>query len=291
MSEDKRVAVIHNGVIPEYSLLEEKYETVSRCDSEIILRMFDATADETEDIIPTRINGLESFFSYVNYGQMAVAIGEKVNDSSYLWIFRNQYRPLWVIDLRKTLGQIFFCSTVDIWKKAVSACAEVAGFIGSQRLFEFPTEELWVFKVSKESPIVEEDNFLKFKIDKNYKEIVPWDNNVSKIQIRKGESIGKVISTPVSNNFVEDKDDFVSTKETSYIKPFKDYSSYEHKTYFYDVNDKCESVRCSISNIKILVENLSYEQSISETELIDLLSSLEQIDCDLIGTLKILENS
>jgi exonuclease VII small subunit len=62
-------------------------------------------------------------------------------------------------------------------------------------------------------------------------------------------------------------------------------------TYCYDVNDKCESIKNSTSNIKTIVENLSYEQSISESELINLLSSLEQIDWDLTGALKILEDS
>ena len=183
--------------IPEYSLLEEKYETISDCDSEIVLRMFDAHAGGTEDVISTRMNGLESFFSYVNYGQMAVAIGERVNDSSYLWIFRNQHRPLWII--------------------------------------------------------------------------------------RKGESIGEMVSEPIPENI----------NETSFksFDGFKDYSSYEQKNYCYDVNDKCESIKNSISNIKTIVENLSYEQSISESELINLLSSLEQIDWDVIEALKILEDS
>ena len=283
MSEDNRVAIIHNGFIPEYSLLEEKYETISKCDSEIILRMFDASAGCEEDVISTRMNGLESFFSYVNYGQMAVAIGERVNDSSYLWVFRNQHRPLWIIDLRKTLGQIFFCSTETIWKRAVDDCLDVNGFIGPQRLFELPTEELWVFKVSKESPVVDEEDFLKFKIEKSYKENIPWDNNVEKVEIRKGESIGEVVSEPIPDNFNEPS--FQS------FDSFKDYSSYEQKAYLHDVDDKCKSIKNSASNIKTLVENLSYEQSISESELINLLSSLDQIDWDLTGALKILDNS
>jgi predicted glutamine amidotransferase len=282
ISEDNRVAVIHNGFIPEYSLLEEKYETISECDSEIVLRMFDASAGDTEDVISTRMNGLKSFFSYVNYGQMAVAIGEKVNDSSYLWIFRNQHRPLWIIDLRRTLGQIFFCSTKTIWKRAVERCQEVNGFLGSQRLFELPTEELWVFKVSKERPAVGEEDFLKFKIEKNYKENISWDNNVDKIEIRKGEPIGEVFSEPIPDNLNETFKSF---------EGFKDYSSYDQKNYCYDVNDKCESIKNSISNIKTVVENLSYEQSISESELINLLSSLEQVDWDVTGALKILDNS
>ena len=68
------------------------------------------------------------------------------------------------------------------------------------------------------------------------------------------------------------------------------YYSYEQTAYCHDVNDKCESIENSISNIKTIVENLSYEQSISESELINLLGSLEQIDWDIIGALKILED-
>jgi len=283
ISEDNRVAIIHNGFIPEYSLLEERYETISECDSEIVLRMFDASAGDTGDVISTRMNGLKSFFSYVNYGQMAVAIGEKVNDSSYLWIFRNQHRPLWIIDLRKTLGQIFFCSTETIWKRAVAGCQDVNRFVGTQRLFELPTDELWVFKVSRESPVVDEEKFLKFKIEKSHKENVPWDDDVEKVEIRKGDAIGKVFSEPAPDN--------LNITSFQSFDGFKDYSSCDSRTYCYDINDKCESINNSTGDIKTAVENLSYEQSISESELINLLSSLEQIDWDLKGALKILEDS
>ena len=68
---------------------------------------------------------------------------------------------------------------------------------------------------------------------------------------------------------------------------FKDHSSHEQNDY--DINDKYESIKGSISNIKTIVEDLSYE--FSESELINLLSSLEQIKWDVTGALKILKNS
>ena len=59
---------------------------------------------------------------------------------------RIQY-PFCVIDLRKALGQIFFCSTAEIWRVAVEACPSVKQYIPvDQIVIEFPKQQVWYFK-------------------------------------------------------------------------------------------------------------------------------------------------
>ncbi len=101
MTQDQNVCLIHNGKITKYHDLKGDYELESDCDSELLLRKYEAN-HRIEDLM------LE--------GPTAFAIASAQDKS--LWLFRNDGRPLWLIDIRKTLGQIFFCSTIDIWFKA-----------------------------------------------------------------------------------------------------------------------------------------------------------------------------
>lgn len=181
-SDDKKVAMVHNGKIPEYNALKGRYDTNSECDSEILLRMFEsaeAFKDQEEFLkkeFPTmppflayRLLGLKEIFSRVNYGAMAVAIGERADDGNrYLWLFRDDDRPLHVVDMRKTLGQIFFCSTAEIWRASVDACPSVKPFIPQdQVIIEFPVYQVWLLATNLAA---EEEakrwNIRKFKITK-----------------------------------------------------------------------------------------------------------------------------
>lgn len=157
-SFDRNIALVHNGRINDYTSLKSRYETASDCDSEILLRMFesaDQQLDKEEALkkefpalsaqVALRLTGLREIFARVNYGHMAVAIGERdPNGSRYLWLFRNDDRPLHVIDMRTTLGQIFFCSEADIWEGSVSATPSVKDYIPSdQRIIIFPSLYIW----------------------------------------------------------------------------------------------------------------------------------------------------
>lgn len=100
--------------------------------------------------------GLKEVFSRVNYGAMAVAIGEKCenNLSRRLWLFRDEERPLHVVDMRKTLGQIFFCSTAEIWKSAVESCPSVKDYIpADQVIIEFPAYQVWMLGLDHGTPV------------------------------------------------------------------------------------------------------------------------------------------
>jgi hypothetical protein len=180
LSPNKMTALIHNGRIPdsEYDTLTKKYETHSHCDSEIILRIFEAREKQTKDDdlsvfdngdeqISDRLRGLRNVWSNVVKGHMAVAIAERIDVTNRrLWLFRNTHRPLWLIDLRKYMGQIFFCSTPEIWRNAFNKTNLASQYLKGKKIkmIELPTEEIWVLRVSKEQPVVEDSSLRKFEV-------------------------------------------------------------------------------------------------------------------------------
>ncbi len=133
VNTSRSIGLVHNGRIPdvEYDVLVKKYEVNSKCDSEILLRIFEAGETypeiekthigpgEVDEQIANRLLGLRDIWSYIDKGHMAVAIGERANEHDRnLFLFRNKWRSLWIIDCRKDLGQVFFCSTPEIWNAA-----------------------------------------------------------------------------------------------------------------------------------------------------------------------------
>lgn len=163
ISSDKRTALIHNGRVPEYQVLKTRYDMSSDCDSELLLRILESidekTSLSTEGIIQKdpssqlelplacRLHGLKEVFARINYGAMAVAVADRADDGGrYLWLFRDDSdRPIHVIDLRKTLGQVVFCSTTDIWKSALDICPQINSYINpDQCIIEFPSYQAWL---------------------------------------------------------------------------------------------------------------------------------------------------
>lgn len=132
VSQDETLAVIHNGNISrEYQNFQHDYSCESNCDSEILLRILESKSE--------RIQGIQEIWSIVQEGHMAVAVGEYTNEEYSLWLFRNEHRPLWVADLQDSLGQVFFCSTPEIWFHASHKFKNVL-------LQEIPDHEVWQFQ-------------------------------------------------------------------------------------------------------------------------------------------------
>lgn len=176
-SEDRRIGVIHNGKIHEASFLEDKYATKTDCDSEILLRMYEHSLNEPPmqiENVPSymleRLSAIQELWSVLKQGSCASMIGELHDDGSRtVMLFRNEKRPLWVADLRETLGQIFFFSSIDIWNQAVTDC-DYLKEIGPQKLAELPINEVWGLKIDEKNPIVIDENFhrIKMKIDRSF---------------------------------------------------------------------------------------------------------------------------
>ena len=166
VNSDKSIALIHNGRIDdvEYKALQQKYTLKTTCDSEILLRIFE-TFDQ-DDLL-----GIKEIFSLINEGHMAVAVGKRGLDGSRtLWLFRNQYRPIWIVDLRDILGQIFFISEPSIWAEVIANCLEIREQIINQSLIEFPSEEIWHFKLDAEE--LTPKNPTRYKVSKD--QLIPW---------------------------------------------------------------------------------------------------------------------
>lgn len=186
-SANRRTALVHNGKIPEYSALKSRYDLRSDCDSEILLSMFESGEEfkNKEDYlkqefpnlppdIAYRMMGMKEVFSRVNYGAMAVAVAERADNERgrRLWLFRDEERPLHVIDLRSTIGQIFFCSTAEIWRSAVEMTPGIKPYIpDDQRVIEFPAYQVWMLQAEPSDEEVDNPDkdvwkTKKFKITK-----------------------------------------------------------------------------------------------------------------------------
>lgn len=175
VSSDKTLAVAHNGRIEEYRFLRKKYEVKSECDSEILLRILESADNyllSELNGINHRLAGIRDIFSYIDNGDMAVAVGERSSVGEHkLWLFRNEGRPLWIIDLRDTLGQIFFISDPFIWEESIK---NLPRFKKEQKLIEILPEEIWEIDVNL--------NFQKFKVEKSNSSLWNFDGKMNKIR-------------------------------------------------------------------------------------------------------------
>ena len=142
VSEDMAVALVHNGRIPDetYIPFKDKHQLKSDCDSEVLLKMFENEPEDKVRIIGT--------IRHIPDAHMAVAIGEKLSDRQRLWIFRNEHRSLFKVDLLDQLGQFFFVSTQEIWENATKSLG-VKGYpeeLDSNKLYVFRIEDSFLFQ-------------------------------------------------------------------------------------------------------------------------------------------------
>lgn len=199
VSTDKKTALIHNGNVPEYEVLKDEYSIISNCDSEILLRVFETGHTYGEDFLrkqfsdlkitenqkienlkdneplpqwTQRLMGTIDIFSRINYAALAVGIGEIWEDGTKaLWLFRNKERPIHVIDMRESLGQIFAVSTLNIWRDGVMSCPEVEKYAAKEGVIEFPTNGIWLLSVRPDG----EWYTKKLKIKKTRQDNTSWE--------------------------------------------------------------------------------------------------------------------
>lgn len=175
LSDSNSIALIHNGKIEEheYLSLKTKYKLDTDCDSEILLRLFECEINDNLNYQQSRIKSLHNIFSSINHGHMAVAIGEVYQNTSNLWLFRNKHRPLWLCDLRNSLGQIFFFSDPDLWINVIeSTSKDCKLFLGKQLLTQINPDQIYHFYLLKDNSLM----FDKFDVIRtSYFE--PWIYN------------------------------------------------------------------------------------------------------------------
>lgn len=174
VSADKRIGMVHNGTLDEFEFLKQRYQVLSKTDSEVLLRMYEDGIDRDppelgiDSEISRRINGIQDIWSVIQEGGMAVAVGERIDyDERNLFLFRNEKRPLWIADLREVLGQVFFFSSPDVWYRAVASSDNLEELCsGSEKLIEIPTEEIWVLKIDKKHPMMfSSDQITRLKVN------------------------------------------------------------------------------------------------------------------------------
>lgn len=321
VSEDRTIALIHNGRIPdsEYKSLKTKYEVKTRCDSEILLRIFEAGAladdfSEFQEVVPEtfdnqithRLMGLKEIWSQVVRGAMAVGISERLSQHDRrLWLFRNRERPMWAIDLRRDLGQIFFASTIDIWKGAVFYSPTFQKLCRNKvKMINLPTEEIWALRISEDQPVVQDKGVLKFGVESHGFSSFEYEGKP--IPIQSGEPLVPTFS------FLDEEEDPIEPDES--MKAICQPSEYD-RTWLQEalgehddaadafdedpnteISDNIDEVDNTITSIQQLLEeiginahNKNMESSLTVSQHNDIVASLEQIETDLQGTLQMLE--
>ena len=187
LNKEKTLALVHNGTLTtaEYKNLLKRYEVESACDSEILMRIIigsDAAAaavkypDEKPDVA-ARLLGLKDLFSVINHGHMAAAVAENTPGEKRLWLFRNEHRPLWVADVRDSLGQVFFCSTPEIWTSAVNATHDLRRLPGfsKHKLYNLTPQEVWMFTLADDL------QYRRFSVSQDTP--VPWKHDGTKVAL------------------------------------------------------------------------------------------------------------
>ena len=275
-SYDRKIAMVHNGRIDEADALGERYQTVSDTDSEVLLRMYEAglqqpfdKIDGVPDDIAMRISGIGDIWSHVYNGAMAVAIGERADETTrYLFLFHNPLRPLWFIDLRERFGQIVFFSSPDVWYRAMgSSSVSLQNTIcGFEKLVEVPSGQIWAFKIDEQNPHPTESNTNRFEVDvdENGEEWVPGDK--VPVNIPMPEEINVPVITELNES-----DELVLNVEAN------------HQRHIATCNDISER----ITTIEWYLRNNTYTQQDYD----EAFESLMSISDDLRGTEEILRRS
>jgi predicted glutamine amidotransferase len=290
VSEDLNVGLIHNGRIPDYvyEKLNKKYECLSSCDSEILLRIFMAAesyephdietefSDEPVDI-GSKLMGVRDIWKTVSRGHMAVGIGERLGDRRRLWLFRNQFRTLWLIDLREQLGQVFFASTKEIWDRAREECLPAKNLLSKQKikLVELPTEEVWVMEISKDNPVVTDETLHQFEVESTG-DYETW-NHDGKVH----EAVAPTYHENIYTKLAED--DEVHWHE----KKNQNFSFYDARWDQTKVTHLCDDIVRTAQDIE--TTTLNSPDSITSRELQNLVEALEQTRVDLRSALRLLE--
>lgn len=271
ISSNKLLCLIHNGKITEFDILRKKYQVFSECDSEILLRIIEAASTHPE--YESRLAGIRDVFSLINTGHMSVALGEMLlSGERQLFLFRNKHRPLWVVDLRSSLGQIFFCSTPDIWQQAIYQSSYKV--TKSQKLVEVPVNEVWSFAINNDSRHA--TDVKRYKVVHG-NEVKEWTFD-SIIPIAENKPPVKVISK------LDEQDEFPTKTTKSIGEPYP--ATKHEQTYFNEIENYRRHIMHYMGEITTQAHNMYMEGSMADARMKHLCSSLSDIKSQLGNVLK-----
>lgn len=153
LSGNKKLALIHNGKIKNFFrlrnlLTSSKYSVESDCDSEVLLRLYQQY-------------GLTAMLGSILWNDdnaAAIALADRKENHQDLFLFRDNSRPLYIVDMRESLNQIFFCSTDDIFEHAYRK--SMARKL-SYHIFKVQVNDLWWLRYNN-------DKFITARYHVNY---------------------------------------------------------------------------------------------------------------------------
>lgn len=253
-SSDRSLALVHNGRIDdcEYSVLKKKYAVKTDCDSEILIRIIQAAeADQSRN----RLGGISDVFGLINHGHMAVAVAERVSaDERSLWLFRNQHRPLWLVDLRSQLGQIFFMSEPAIWQEALSSCPIAKSAIDSVKVVELPPYEIWEFNIDQSQRVC--SHVVRYMVQKGKER--PWEMQGPIVPLRQ-------VDPPFLVHTMLDDDDLIDQERYSCDSGLR----------LDLLNDRCDSLIDAVNDVRQASEAMTQDGLLSKDGFDCIVSSLD----------------
>ena len=146
ISKDKKKILMHNGIIEksEYDYLKEFFPTESTCDSEIILRFIENNNQSTKKSF-SKLTGA------IPKSQFAISMCEIEDNTIKLYLYRNHARPLYFFDLTNITGQIFFCSTIEIFLHALSYYSNAENIMKQSIFYKVTPYKLCEFTYDNEN--------------------------------------------------------------------------------------------------------------------------------------------
>ena len=134
-----------------------------------------------------RSMGLMEIFKYIHYAAIAMAVGERGADGErFIWLNRDNERPIHLVDLTETLGQIWFFSTPEIWKNAISSIPEEMRkkyIPANHKVGIFQSDEVWLLHIKPDENGKDVWSISKFRIARTkYQDYDPDEEAVAQIK-------------------------------------------------------------------------------------------------------------
>lgn len=190
ISHCERLAIVHNGVISGHKNIafEHGFYLKSQCDSELILKFFEQ--DKEKNICIKEL--LKSTDNY--YAGMACLAIDRSNTKPFFYAFRNSSYPLYFADLINELGQYFFFSSEEIWKKALLRSGLYERF-KHIKVIPVPDYEIW--KIDPDTLCID-----KHKVENNKNQ---WSYFFDKLNDAPPANDEDYVNTSLSMNNLSDE--------------------------------------------------------------------------------------
>ena len=159
VAKDKSTALVHNGIIndKDFKKLKSFLSVSSDCDSEILLSFLLKKEFENEEYFYKRLERLNELLFFIKNSEYAFAFSDLLKNKISLWLVKNDKRPLYVIDLKESLNQYFFVSTIEIWQDSISSIKNINKLLGNYNIINMP--EFSILNLTYENSFFNKNGF------------------------------------------------------------------------------------------------------------------------------------